>query len=281
MRTATSLLLSSLFASLLGSRLALAEAPAPPTTKVTWHGHAAFEITTPKGKTILIDPWLSNPANPKAKTAVAEVKKVDYIVITHGHSDHVGDAVAIGKATGAKLVAGFDLAANLVRVLGYPDKQAGYDTLTNPGGEISVDGGEIVFQLTPAVHSSGLDTGDPKAPIAYGGNPTGVLVKIKGGPTIYHTGDTSFFKDMEVIGEETPPDLALLNIGGHFGMEPKMAARAAQAVKARLVVPHHYKTFPILTQSHDEFVKLLAAKKIQSHAMQPGETITFAGAHFK
>lgn len=265
--------------SLFASSFAVAQPAA--TTKITWHGHAAFEITTPKGKTILIDPWLSNPLNPKAKTAVADLKQVDYIVVTHGHGDHVGDSVAIAKATGAKLVAGFDLGMNMVRVLGYPEKQAGYDTLTNPGGEIAVDGGDIVFALTPAVHSSGLDVGDNKSPIAYGGNPTGVVIAIKDGPTLYHSGDTAFFSDMAHIGEDRAIDLALLNIGGHFGMEPKAAVRAAVAVKAKNVVPHHFKTFPILTQSSDDFGKQLAAKKIGMRALVPGTSLVFEGKTLK
>jgi len=264
-----------LIPTFLVSSLAVAVAAEPATTKVTWHGHAAFEIVTPKGKTILIDPWLSNPANPK-KSAVADLKKADYLVITHGHSDHVGDAVAIAKATGAKLVANVELGGNLVGLLGFPKAQATYETLSNPGGELRVDGGEIVFQLTPAVHSSGLDVGEGK-PIAYGGNPTGIVIQIQDGPTIYHTGDTAYFSDMSLIGDEWAPDVALINIGGHFGMEPKNAARAAAAVKARLVVPMHYKTFPLLTQSADEFGKLLAAKKITMKAIAPGATLTFVG----
>lgn len=254
-----------------------ASAAAPNLTTITWHGHAAFEITAPNGKVIFIDPWLQNPTN-KAGKQVLDTAKADYIVVTHGHSDHVGDTVALGKRTGAKLVANFDLASNMVRLLGYPEKQAGYDTLTNPGGEIAVDDGAIVFQLTGAVHSSGLDvSADGKGAIAYGGNPTGVVIKLKNGPTIYHTGDTAFFKDMELIGEHTPADVALLNIGGHFGMEPKMAVKAAQAVKAKLVVPHHYKTFPILTQSSDEFGKWLSEKKIGLKALEVGASIVFDG----
>jgi L-ascorbate metabolism protein UlaG (beta-lactamase superfamily) len=130
------------------------------------------------------------------------------------------------------------------------------------------------------VHSSGLEVGEGK-PIAYGGNPAGVVIKIKDGPTIYHSGDTAFFSDMSLIGEEWAPDVALLNIGGHFGMEPKMAARAAAAVKAKLVVPMHYKTFPILTQSADDFVKFLTGKKIGSKVIEPGATLTFEGKSLK
>ena len=138
-------------------------------------------------------------------------------------------------------------------------------------------------QLTPAVHSSGLDVpgGDKTgAPIAYGGNPCGFVIRIKNGPTLYHTGDTAFFRDMELIGE-AGIDLALLNIGGHFGMEPPMAARAAQAVKAKVVVPHHYKTFPVLTQDPKAFFKLLDDAKIKYVDLAPGGTLTFNGRDLK
>lgn len=252
-------------------------------TKVRWFGHAAFSITTPRGRVFLIDPWLRNPSNPEAKGGrdpLAAVPKVDYILLTHGHRDHVGDAVELAEKTGAALVSNPELASNLVRLAGFPAKLAGTDAVMGIGGEIQVADGEVTIAMTPAVHSSSVF--DPKAAAgeadrAYGGNPAGFVLIIKDGPTIYHTGDTAYFRDMETVGEQYRIDLALLNIGGHFGMEPRMAARAARAVGARLAVPHHFATFPGITQTADAFAAELKRLGVPFHEMRPGDTLTFRG----
>ncbi|HEX3282957.1 MAG TPA: metal-dependent hydrolase [Pyrinomonadaceae bacterium] len=252
-------------------------------TKIKWFGHAAFSITTPKGKVILIDPWLTNPSNPEAKegkNALAAVPKVDYILLTHGHRDHVGDAVEIAKQTGAILICNPELAGNLVKLAGFPAKQAETDAIMGIGGEIQIADGEVTVAMTPAVHSSSVfnpAAGPTEAERAYGGNPAGFVLIVKNGPTIYHSGDTAYFRDMETIGEEYQVDLALLNIGGHFGMEPRMAARAAQSVRAKLAVPQHYGTFPGITQNSDVFAAELKKLRIPFYEMKPGETISFRG----
>lgn len=253
-------------------------------TTLTWHGHSAFEIVTPNGKVLMIDPWLKNPANPNAKNGkdpIANVAKLDYILITHGHFDHVGDAVALAKKTKARLVTNFELGTNLAKMQGYPKDQMGFDTLMNVGGEITIADGEVTVAFVPAIHSSGLNdpfAGEKEPDVIYGGIAAGIVLRIKNGPTIYHSGDTAFFKDMSLIGEQYQPDVALINIGGHFGMEPAMAARAAKTVQAKVAIPHHYGTFPVLVPDARGFAEEAEKKGVGYRILEPGASVTFKGA---
>jgi len=277
---------------LLGGLLA-AHAARAADTKVTWHGHAAFEIVTPKGHVLMIDPWLSNPKNPDAaggQDPLAKVGKVDYILITHGHFDHVGDAVALARKTGARLVTNFELGTNMVKLLGYAKHQLGFDTLMNVGGDITIADGEVKVHMTPAVHSSGLQNPNAKPDqpdLVYGGEAAGFVLTIEGGPTIYDTGDTAYFEDMDEIGHCDHITLALVNTGGHFGMEPEMAAWAAKAVRAKYVVAQHWGTFPILAQDTTAFEAALKGRWYSFRhtprfvPLAPGGTLVFEGDELK
>src|SRR5579859_5018723 len=121
-------------------------------TSITWYGHAAFKVVTPQGHVLFIDPWISNPANPKGKDDLAAIDKADLILVSHGHSDHVGDAVDIGKRTGAQLVTNYDLGSAMIAELGFPAKQGGYATFGHFGGTLTLLDGEVQVKLVPAVH---------------------------------------------------------------------------------------------------------------------------------
>lgn len=245
-------------------------------TKIRWFGHAAFSITTPNGKVILIDPWLRNPSNPEAKDGkdpLVAVPKVDYILLTHGHRDHVGDAVEIARKTGALLIANPELAGNLVKLADFPAKQFDSDYIMQMGNEIQIADGELMIAMTPAIHSSSVfnaKAGPNEPERAYGGSPAGFVIAVRNGPSIYHSGDTAYFRDMELIGENYSIDVALINISQ---MEPKMAARAAQSVRAKLAIPDHLGT----VQTADAFIAELKKLKVAFYQMKPGETISFRG----
>ena len=243
-------------------------------TQLTWYGQSAFKILTPSGKVLLVDPWLSNPVFENAKREIAAFKHVDLILVTHGHSDHVGDAVEIGKKTGAKLVATFDLADALVKHLGYPAEQAQTDTVGHFGGELTLLDGEIAVTFVPAWHGSGVSK-EETAPAVYGGNPAGLVIAIHGGPAIYHTGDTDLFSDMALVSRFHKIDIMLVCIGDHFTMGPDRAAEAVKLVNPREVIPMHYGTFPALTGTPEALERELKKRKVKAElrVMTVGETI--------
>lgn len=245
-----------------------------PPTQLTWYGHSAFKITTPNGGTILVDPWISNPLNKNAKDDLAKLDKVDLILVSHGHFDHVGDAVEIGKRTKAKLVCTFDLGHAMVQQLGYPKEQAGLETLGNIGGELTLLDGEVKVAFTPAVHSSSV-TKNEKDASTQGGNPSGFLISVRGGPTIYHTGDTDVFADMALIPSFHKVDVMLACIGDHFTMGPNRAAQAVKLVEPRMVIPMHFATFPALTGNPDAFRSALERPdmEVAFKLMTVGQTI--------
>ena len=243
-------------------------------TQLLWYGQSAFKLTTPSGKVLLIDPFITNPANPNGKADLAKLNKVDLILVTHGHFDHVGNAVEIAKKTNAKLVSTFDLGQAMVAYNGYPKELAGFDTQGNFGGELNLLNNEVKVAFIPAVHSSTVASDG--SPANYAGNPGGFLISVKNGPVIYHTGDTDLFSDMALIPHFRRVNLMLTCIGDQFTMGPKRAAEAVKLVNPAMVVPMHFGIFN-LPGTPAAFSQALKQQGVKSKykLMKVGETLNF------
>lgn len=244
------------------------------STSLTYYGHAGFKLTTPSGKVVLIDPWLKNPGWQKGEDELKKLDRVDLICLTHGHGDHVGESVEIARKTKAKLVATFDLAVAMRTALGYPAELADSELVGHFGGEVSAFDGELTARFVPAWHGTAV-TAKEGAPPVYGGTPAGIVLSIKGGPTLYHTGDTDLFSDMALVSRYTPIDWMLVCIGGHYTMGPRRAADAIELVKPRFVIPMHFGTFPLLKGTPEALEKEMRDRgsKTKMRVLKPGEKL--------
>jgi L-ascorbate metabolism protein UlaG (beta-lactamase superfamily) len=233
--------------------------------RLRYLGHSAFELILKNEegveKKILIDPFITG--NPLAPVKVSDLKDVDLIVLTHGHGDHLGDAISILRNNPkAKVVAIFELANYVASEIGDSNRAVG----GNMGGPMLVDGLKIA--LTPAMHSS-----------PYGAPTGAVIISEAEGVSVYHAGDTGIFATMQLIGEIYKPTVALLPIGGHFTMDPVEAAKAVELIKPKYAIPMHYDTFPVLYGKPEDFKRLVEEKGLPTKVviLKPGETFEFTG----
>jgi len=228
--------------------------------KLTWLGHNSFWLETREGRNVLLDPWVeSNPACPKE---LQSFEHIDVMTITHGHSDHMADAVNLGKRYRPTIVCNFEIHAYLQR------KGLTTTAPMNKGGSQMVHG--IRFTMVNAVHSGGIEEGGQI--VACGGEACGFVITLEDGTRIYQAGDTAAFSDMALIAELHQPEIALLPIGDLYTMAPREAAVAARMLGSRWIVPSHYGTFPALTGTPDELRRELSRLNVSAEvvALEPG-----------
>jgi L-ascorbate metabolism protein UlaG (beta-lactamase superfamily) len=229
------------------------------TLSMTWLGHATFLLRSPRGKKILIDPWVTG--NPSSPESAKNLGALDFMLLTHGHGDHTRDAVSIGRSSGARIIAPYELSVWL--------ESKGLQKVTgmNPGGTLRTSG--LAITMVQAIHSSSIDYDGPPQ---YTGLATGYVIGFEDGTTLYHAGDTSVFGDMRLIAELYKPQIAVLPIGDLYTMGPEEAAKACELLGVTQVVPMHYGTFPALTGTPARLRELVEPRGVQVLELQPGET---------
>lgn len=228
-------------------------------TRITWLGHATVLVQTAKGTNILIDPFIAQ--NPKYPKQFVLPEKIHYILLTHGHGDHISDAVSVAARHGSTVVAIYELAAYLAN-------KGVADTIgMNLGGTVQL--ADVAATMVDARHSSGVqdETGTH-----YVGVAAGFVLTIADGPVLYHAGDTAVFSDMKLIRELYRPEVVLLPIGGHFTMDPREAALAVRFLAPAIVLPLHFGTFPPLKGTPEQLAALVDAS-VQVVRWTPGESI--------
>lgn len=232
--------------------------------RITWLGHATFLLTGPSGVTLLIDPFVGS--NPSCPDELKTFERLDYVAITHGHEDHVADAVAICGEYEPTVIAMVEVAAWL-QAEGVPEARL---VPMNKGGTVQLEG--VAVTMVNAHHSSSMPSADGAI---YGGEPAGLVLAFDDSTRVYHAGDTCVFGDMSLIADLYAPDIALLPIGDHFTMGPREAALACELLRVRRVVPMHYGTWPILTGTPSALAAACAARNLEVEvvALQPGDTL--------
>lgn len=226
--------------------------------QLTFYGHSCFLLETGTHR-LIIDPFLTG--NPQAPLTAEQVK-CDFILITHGHNDHVGDAVALAKRNNAMVIANYEIAT-------YCAKHGTKTHAMHLGGSHQLSFGKV--KLTIAHHGSGLQTDEG---FLYLGNPAGLLISA-GGKTVYHSGDTGLFMDMQLIGQMNQIDVALLPIGDNFTMGVDDAVKAVEFLKPRLAIPMHYNTWDLIAADANTFIKKVQALAVAAKILVPGESHVF------
>ncbi len=227
--------------------------------QLTWLGHATFRIQTPEGKTLYIDPWITG--NPMCPQSEKNVKQADALLCTHGHGDHLADAVDVAKKLNPIVVGIYELCLWLQK------KGVKQIAPMNKGGTQTVAGVKIT--MVHALHSSGIQDGEQ---IVYGGEACGYVLEFSNGVKLYHAGDTSVFGDMAIIRELYAPKIAMLPIGDLYTMSPREAAYACKLLQPETVIPMHFGTFPPLTGTPAELQKLVP--NVEVLELKPGKTIS-------